>query len=90
MENVRSLLGTSFKTARRICESATRSGQFKKKYGVICPNDECGRIIKSYDKISEIEEAFNCDTCEDLERDLCKFSRDECEILEYYQLVTNA
>jgi len=38
VENVRSILGVSTEHAKRICETATRQGIFRRRVDVLCPD----------------------------------------------------
>lgn len=66
---------------------AVRENLFRKKIGVCCDNEECGRIIKVVNNISELDKKLLCDICESLERDEYKFTTEDLEIVEFYQLI---
>jgi hypothetical protein len=86
VENVRSFFRIPYKLAKLFCEFAVRDKVFLKKYGVYCHNQECGRIIKVYDSIEEIESYISCDICQANERTDYEFDKDSLEIVEFYQL----
>jgi hypothetical protein len=87
VENVRSFFNIPTRWAKKLCEIAVRQNIFKKKYAVICKNSDCDRVIKVYDKKSEIPKNINCLTCELEAKEIFEFETDELEIIEYYQLI---
>jgi hypothetical protein len=91
VENISSFFNLPFGAARYFCEMAVKQGIFTKKYGVVCRNEECQRIIVSYDQNpADKSEQFhvNCEQCELLERYPYEFDLKDTDIIEYYQLVT--
>lgn len=86
VEIIRSFYNMPFRLARFFCEMAVKENLFFKKIGVICPNDDCERIIMSVDSHNEIPEHIHCDNCELLERERFEFTRDEIKTVEFYQL----
>ncbi|SFZ90248.1 hypothetical protein SAMN05428642_101825 [Flaviramulus basaltis] len=86
VENVRSFFRIPFKAAKFFCEMAVKDKVFIKKYGIYCPNEECGRLIKSYSSRDEVENHVNCETCEMADREKFNFDKEDFEIIEFYQL----
>ncbi len=86
VENIRSFFKIPYRMARFFCEMAVKERFFRKKVGVFCTNDDCGRLIHSYNKRSEIDDEIICDLCADLERDKFVFEKEEIHITEFYQL----
>lgn len=84
VENVRSYLGTTTEVAKLVCEMAVWKGLFEKRYGVLCPNsDECGRIIASYESISDIPETITCEICESNDREF-EWSKSDLKVMVFY------
>ena len=86
VENIRRFYSLPQPVAKMLCEMAVREGYFKKKYGVSCPNQDCGRIIMSVNSLDEIPDHVSCEICEVLERDNYQFENEEVDIIPYYQL----
>lgn len=86
VENIRSIFGLPRPVAKFLCEAAVKEGSFVKKYAVTCPNDDCEKLIKSYDSKKEIPESIVCDNCEDFERHPYEYEKKDLSIIEYYQL----
>lgn len=86
VENIRSFYNISFSAARFFCEMAVRENIFIKKIALTCPNSECGRIIISIDKKSDIPKEIRCEQCEMLERDEFEFKLTEKNVTEFYKL----
>ncbi|RKS98633.1 hypothetical protein [Flavobacterium sp. 123] len=89
VENIRSFFNIPTRWAKFLCEVAVRQGVLKKRISIECSNQECGRIIKSYDKKSEIPETIICRTCELEGFDKFEFDTDKLNIVEYYQYIEN-
>lgn len=87
VENIRSFYHIPKKLAKFVCEVAVSEGVFRKKYGLICPNDDCERIVLSFDSRDEIPEYFECENCETQEREVCSFKTEDKYIITYYQLI---
>lgn len=87
IENVRHIYNMPFFAAKLFCEMAVIEGIFKKKIGVECLNDECGRIILSVDNKNDLPEKITCKNCELLERDRFEFTKSGLNLITYYQLV---
>ena len=62
IENVRSVLGVSYRKALDICEVAVRQGFFKRGVEVLCPD---GAVAASADSEAELPPTVNCWTEED-------------------------
>jgi len=86
VENIRSFFNLPYRAAKFLCEMAVRQKYFRKKYGIICPNEECSRLIRSFDKKSEIPSHIACNHCEHLERENYEFDITKNNIREFYQL----
>lgn len=84
VENIRSFFHLPNKVAKFLLDLAVREDLLRKRYGVYCPN--CGRLIKSYDSLEEIDSIITCDICHSLEQKHI-FSKSEIEIQEFYQLI---
>lgn len=89
VENIRSFFNISTKLAKYFCEVAVRQNLFKKKYGVICKNSDCNRILFVYDDIKSIPDELECFICESEEKEIYQFKKDDLKIVEFYQLVNN-
>jgi hypothetical protein len=86
VENIRAYYNLPFAAAKTLCELAVKERIFKKKIGVICPNDECGRIIKSYDSEKQMDEKVTCIQCELRECEEHSFIAKDLEKIVFYQL----
>lgn len=87
IENIRAFYNMPYFAAKIFCDMAVAEGVFRKKIGIECSNDDCGRIVLSVTKTSEIPDEIKCSTCELLERDKYIFSKSEIRTITYYQLV---
>jgi len=87
VENIRSFFNLPSPLARFYCEMAVKQKIFRKKYGILCQNDDCRRLIKSVNNPSEIPATIKCDHCELLERDNFEFQVQKKDIIEFYQLI---
>jgi hypothetical protein len=58
VENVRSLLDVSYKTAEAICETATRQGLFKRIVEVRCPDGAVGAEAESEELLPDHVECW--------------------------------
>lgn len=85
VENIRSFLHLPFSVAQFLCEMAVKERLFKKKVGVECPN--CGRLIKTYSRINEIEQKVHCEQCELKEENKYVFESKDMKKVTFYQLV---
>lgn len=86
IENIREFYNLPYVAAKTLCELAVREHIFRKKIGVICPNDECRRIIKSYDIAEEQDETITCIPCQLRESEEYSFNTKELETIIFYQL----
>jgi len=86
VENIRAIFGLPRSVAKFLCEAAVKEGSFIKKYAVTCPNDNCEKLIKSYNSKKEIPESIVCDNCQDFERFPDTYDKKDVNIIEYYQL----
>jgi hypothetical protein len=86
VENIREFYNLPYVAAKTLCEIAVRERIFKKKIGVICPNDECKRIIKSYDIDEDQDEILTCIPCSLREEEKYSFNTKELDKIIFYQL----
>jgi hypothetical protein len=54
IENVRSILNVSHETARRICETAVRQGEFLRGIEVMCPSGAVAAMADTEDKLPKV------------------------------------
>jgi hypothetical protein len=57
VENVRSILGVSHESAKRICETAVRQGVFERRVEVMCPD---GVVAASADSEANLPATVQC------------------------------
>ncbi len=88
VENVRQIYNMPNFAAKIFCEMAVIEGIFERKIGIECPNLECGRIILSVNKSSEIPNEVRCMNCEILEKDTFSFSSSKVHQIVYYKLLS--
>jgi hypothetical protein len=84
VENIREFYNLPYIAAKTLCEIAVRERIFKKKIGVICPNDES--IIKSYDIEEKQDETVTCTKCLLREEEKYSFDTKDLEKIIFYQL----
>jgi len=84
VESIREFYNLPYVAAKTLCELAVREHIFRKKIGVICPND--GRIIKSYDVGEKQDETITCTQCLLRESEEYSFSTKELDKKVFYQL----
>jgi hypothetical protein len=89
VENIRSFFNIPTRWARFLCKIAVRQGIFRRKFAVECKNENCGRIIKVYDKKEDMPEELNCFTCELEGKENHTFKTKDLNITEYYQYIQN-
>lgn len=89
VENIRYILGTNTRIAKFVCNIAVRKGFFEEYYGITCPNDNCGRIIKSYSHEEDIPEEISCFICQEDGEEINKFQTKELRIT-YYKYVSGS
>jgi len=87
VENIRSFFNIPTSVARFLCELAARQGLFRKKIGVLCENEECGRIILTVDDPGAIPSIVECKTCTLREAEKSEFNKEELQTIVFYQLV---
>jgi len=85
-ENIRSFFNIPFVVAKGLCELAVKEKLFKKKYGYLCPNEDCDRIVKSFDSLADKNEVLTCYQCELKQKDKYEFQIKEMNSVVYYQL----
>lgn len=86
VENIREFYNLPYIAAKTLCEIATKEKIFRKKIGLICPNDECKRIIKSYDIDEKQDETLTCVPCSLREEEKYSFNTKELDKITFYQL----
>lgn len=86
IENIREFYNLPYVAAKTLCEIATREHIFRKKIGILCPNDECRRIIKSYDMGEKQDETITCTHCLLRENERHSFDTKELDKVIFYQL----
>lgn len=84
IENIREFYGLPYSVARYLCELAVKRGIFRKKIGIICPNDK--RIIKSFDFEPDLDEEIDCTACQIRETVNYTFKINKLNKVVYYQL----
>lgn len=89
VENVRSFFNIPTPLAKFYCEMAVKQKFFSKRIGIICPNEECNRIVLSVDNYKKIPKIVECEHCMELERDKYEFSPQKKDLIEFYQLIKN-
>jgi hypothetical protein len=87
VENIRSFFNIPFPLAKYYCNMAVKQNFFAKKFGIVCPNDDCRRIVLTVNRLSDIPKRVKCEHCELLERDNYEFSPHEKDIITFYQLI---
>jgi len=85
VENVRSVLNTSRRSAEIICEYGVQEGVFEKRVGFICPNE--GKIIADFPYYEKnLPEFLTCNTCENSDVEPCVFRITDLEYVKFYKL----
>lgn len=85
VENVRSFFHVPYRVAKLLCEMAVKEGYFRKKTALVCPNDNCKRVIKIQGKLND-DNTIKCENCDANEENKCEFNIDELQKVEFYQL----
>jgi hypothetical protein len=85
VENVRSITKLPTFLAKGLCEMAVSDGYFTKHIGVICPNENCKRIVKVIDFDEEVPSKLCCEVCEAEGLDY-EFNSSQCETVLFYRL----
>ena len=83
IENVRSVLGVSYSSATRICETAVRQGLFKRYIEVKCPD---GAVAASADTEAQLPETVRCWTETDGHLEEAEFSTESLAKTTFYRL----
>lgn len=86
IENVRSFFNIPFFLAKLFCEMAVKEGYFEKRIALICPNNNCSRVIKSTNNEISIPNDLKCLNCEINEEDNFIFDKSEVRKVIYYRL----
>jgi hypothetical protein len=84
VENVRSVLGVSYKLARRLCETAVRQGAFQRNVEVVCPS---GAVAASAPSEDQLPETVRCFTDEDGFAEEIELPTKELQKTVFYRLV---
>lgn len=85
IENVRSVLKTSRRSAELICEMGVKEGVFEKRIGFVCPNE--GKIIADFDFYdTNIPAQLTCNTCEGDDQEEYIFNTQDLEYIKFYRL----
>ena len=63
VENVRGFFKVPTFVAKLMCEMAVVDKVFIKKIALICSNEDCNRVIASYNSANEIPEIITCSIC---------------------------
>lgn len=84
VENIRAFYNLPHFAAKTLCEIAVKERIFRKKIGLICPNDES--IIKSYDIGEKQDETVACEKCLLREEEKYYFDTKDLEKIIFYQL----
>lgn len=85
VENVRSFFNIPTKWAKYLCELAVRQNVFRKRYGVMCKNSDCHRIIEVFNSQNDIPDELECYVCQSEGKDHV-FKKEELDVIEFYQL----
>jgi hypothetical protein len=83
IENVRSILGVSYSSAMRICETAVRQGLFKRFVEVKCPD---GAVAASANTEAELPKTVRCWTETDGHLEEVEFSTESLAKATFYRL----
>jgi 2-phospho-L-lactate transferase/gluconeogenesis factor (CofD/UPF0052 family) len=83
IENVRSLLGVSYRKALEICETAVRQGFFKRGIEVQCPD---GAVAASVESEAELPETVNCLMEENGEYEEVEYPVNKLHKITFYRL----
>ena len=84
VKNIRAFYNLPYMAARTLCELAVKEHIFKKKIGVLCPNDK--QIIKSYDFEEQQDETVTCLQCQLREDERFSFDTKDLDKVTFYQL----
>lgn len=86
VENIRRYFDTNTNEAKRLCDIAVKEGLLKKFYGIECKT--CNRIIERFDSKNDIPTNIECIICMHEGREVFSFSREEIEVVEFYQFIS--
>lgn len=86
VENVRHFFGITTTMAKALCDLAVRQGIFDRCVAVLCPNDECERIVEEACGDAALPETIHCDVCEGFNREHTEFPLDACKRLTFYRV----
>jgi hypothetical protein len=86
VENVRSFMRTTTFLAKFMCEVAVKDRIFEKRIGLVCPNDSCKRIIKSFTNEKEIPATIICHNCESNDEEEFEFDTSKLKRITFYKL----
>jgi hypothetical protein len=83
VENVRSILGVSEVSAKRICETAVRQGVLEKRIEVLCPD---GAVAASADSEANLPATVNCLQEQDGDFEEVELPTSQLRKLPFYRL----
>jgi hypothetical protein len=83
VENVRSILGVSEASAKRICETAVRQGVLEKRIEVLCPD---GAVAASADSEANLPATVNCLQEQDGDFEEVELPTSQLRKLPFYRL----
>lgn len=86
VENIRSFFGFPTPVARGLCELAVRRGLFLRRIGLLCPNEDCQRLVRSFAPDEVLPDELTCKTCEIDEKEVSTFPAGDMIKLEFYKL----
>lgn len=86
-ENVRSILGVSYKSALRICETAVRQGIFERRVEVKCPD---GAVAASADTEANLPSVVRCFRQEEQHFEMEEIPTAQLEKTVFYRLRDDA
>ena len=87
IENVRSLLGTSYYRAEEICEKAVSQGLFRRSIEVLCPNNV---VAASAERNEDLPSQVTCWIEEDGDIIEKTFPVTDLKKVTFYRLIRNA
>jgi len=86
VENIRAFFNIPTRLARWLCNLAVNEGSFEHYYVVICPNEECERVIVEVAENEKVPTQIACEVCEGLGRDPYEFPGSGCMVMDAYRL----
>lgn len=86
IENIRSFFNMPYTLAKGLCELAVKEKVFKKRVGYLCPNEDCDRLLKSFDLSANEQEILTCYQCQLKQKENFEFPLNQLDSIVYYQL----